>query len=355
MTPAERAPRDASPSRVQYLNSFPRRSYSLCVLGMGLGSLPLVVVLRELDAAWPSWAWMIAACFVWPHLAYLSARRHRDPFRAELRNYVIDSFIAGACAPVMHFNLLPSVVLTAVALADKLNTGIRGLWLRSLPAMAGAVIGVGLLTGFAFRPASSMAVVLASLPILVIHTLAVAASSYGLVRKIQRQNMELERLSRVDALTGLYNRGHWEPEATALLHRHAAGAPASLMLVDLDAFKEINDVHGHAVGDDVLRGIAAILSRHAGTEGLAGRLGGDEFALALGVPLYECEALAERVRAEVRASCFEYAPGLRCSISIGVAAPAAGDGSLRAWIEAADRALYRDKQARRAGAVRRMA
>lgn len=337
-------PFDAADSHARYLQSLPRRTYGLRVLGMGLGGLPVVTVLSELDSPWPVWAWAVFSCLLWPHLAYLHAKHSPDPFRAELRNFVLDSFFAGSWAPLMHFNLLPSVVLVAVVMADKLNTGIRGLWQRSLYGMIGAMVGVGALMGFAWQPYSSMPVVLASLPIMVIHTLVVSLSSYRLLRKVQRQNMLLERISRLDALTGLFNRGHWERAAESLLRERTTGRHAALLLVDIDDFKSINDLHGHPVGDDVLRAIAAILLRHAEDGGLAGRLGGDELALALPVPLPAAESLAEDIRAEVEALRFDRAPTLVCSVSIGIAATPDSDADLREWSETADRALYRAKQ-----------
>jgi diguanylate cyclase len=338
------APDAAGSSHARYLRSLPRRTWPLRTLGMALGGLPTLVVLWELDAAWPAWAWAGAGCFLWPHLALALALRSRDPFRAELRNFVADSAIAGSLVPLMHFNVLPSVVLMSVVVADKLNTGVRGLWLRALPAMGLAIVGVGAAMGFAFRPASSLAVVVASLPILVIHTLAVAMSSYKLVRKVQRQNVQLEALSRTDALTGLGNRGHWEAAAQALLASAAPARPATLLLVDIDHFKAINDRHGHLRGDDVLRAIAHLLHEHAGADGLAGRLGGDEFALVVPRNSADAETLAERLRTAAHALRFEGAPDLRCSISLGHATVAGDVAGLREWMEAADRALYRAKQ-----------
>jgi diguanylate cyclase len=341
---------EAGSTHARYLHSLPRRTWSLRTLGMGLGGLAVMAVLSELDSAWPAWAWAAFACFVWPHVALLAALRARDPFKAELRNFVLDSALAGSLVPLMHFNLLPSVVLLSVVVADKLNTGVRGLWLRSLPGMAGAVLLVGLFTGFAWQPASSLLVVAASLPILVIHTLAVAASSYRLVRKVQRQNVQLEALSRTDALTGVASRGHWEALAGALLGAATPARPASLLLVDVDAFKAINDGHGHVRGDDVLRAIGGVLLAHGVPGGTAGRLGGDEFALAVPVDAAAAELLAVRLREQVRALRFPAAPALRCSITIGVGAAPAGEG-LRGWLEAADAALYRGKgRARRAPA-----
>lgn len=337
--PAQRAQETAA-----RLRSLPKRTYRFRVLGMGLGALPLIAVMVELDSPWLAWAWMVFGCFVWPHLAYFLARRSADPFKAELRNFLLDSCFAGTWAPLMHFNVMPSVVLLTVVTADKINSGIRGLWLRSMPGMLLSMLAVGLLTGFAVQPQSSIVVVLASLPILVIHTLAVSLSSYQLVRKVQQQNLQLEALSQRDALTGLDNRGHWETQAETLLRHHqTSDQPATLMLIDADRFKGINDRYGHGVGDDVLRGIADVLRRELRNDGHAGRLGGDEFVIVLPVGMERAHPIAERLRAAVEGLRFASSPELRGSISLGLAAaPVTGLG-LREWIEAADRALYRAK------------
>ena len=261
-SPANALPDPSLDRRATRLQSLPERTYRFRVLGMGLASLPLIAVMYELQSPWPAWAWMVFGCFVWPHLAYAVARRSRDPFHAELRNFELDSCLAGSWLPLMHFNLMPSVVLLTVVTADKINSGIRGLWLRSLPGVVIAMLAAGLFTGFAWQPQSSVTVVLASLPILVIHTLAVSLSSYQLVRRVQQQNLQLEALSQRDALTGLDSRRYWEAQAESLLRRHQAGdEPATLMLIDADRFKDINDRYGHGVGDDVLRAIADVMRR----------------------------------------------------------------------------------------------
>ncbi len=325
-------------------SSLAQRTYPLRVLGMGLAALPLVAVMRELDSPWPAWVWVLFSCVLWPHLATVWARRSRDPFRAELRNFVIDSLFAGSWVPLMHFNVLPSAVLLSVVFADKINTGIRGLWLHSLPGLVGALVVAGLMTGFAVQLEASMTVVLASLPILVIHTLAVSMSSYRLVRKVQRQNLQLEQVSRVDGLTGLDSRGHWQAQAQGLLSRHQAnGGVATVMLLDVDQFKDINDRYGHAIGDDVLRGISELIRRHLPDDGHAGRLGGDEFAIAVPLAMTDAQVIAENIRLAVDTLYFSNVPGLHCSISIGLADPPDAALGLREWIEAADRALYRAK------------
>ena len=75
------------------------------------------------------------------HLALLHAHFARDRHRAESLNLLVDSAIAGAWVPLMHFCLLPSVLLVMVTTFDKISTGIRGLWLRSLPARTACVSG----------------------------------------------------------------------------------------------------------------------------------------------------------------------------------------------------------------------
>ncbi len=116
------------------------RIYPLRAFGMALGGLSVAAVLHEQGAAWPLWLWATLTCLVWPHLAYLHARWARDHHRAETRNLLLDSVIAGAWVPLLHFCLLPSVVLVMVSTFDKLSSGIRRLWLRSLPGMVGAAV-----------------------------------------------------------------------------------------------------------------------------------------------------------------------------------------------------------------------
>lgn len=315
---------------------------------MGFGGLPVAVVLVEIGAEWPSWAWLAFCCLLWPHLAYLRARAHADPLRAELGNFVFDSALAGSLVPIMHFNVLPSAMLLTVVTADKINTGVRGLWLRSLPGMLLAILAGGLLVQFAFHPVTSMAVLWASLPLVIIHTLMVSVSSYTLVRKVQKKNLQLEKLSQVDALTGLSARRHFESQAAGLLARQASeGIDAVLMLVDVDRFKSINDSFGHAVGDDVLRGIAERLREGAPAGAFTGRLGGDEFALAMPGSIEAAAAVAESIRKSVEVFALASAPGLHCSISIGMARIPAPGAELRLWMESADQALYRAKRSGR--------
>lgn len=330
--------------RPRYL---PRLTYPFRVLGMGLMALPIGVVLYDLQAGWLVWTWLALASLAWPHLAYIWARRSADPYGAEARNFLIDSAIAGSFLPLIHFNLLPSAVVLTVATADKVNSGVPGLWLRALPGMALAMLAVGLFTGFEVNLASDTGVILACLPIMTIHTLAVSANLYRLMRRVQVQNVQLEQMARRDSLTGVDSRSHWEDQTRKLLDRHRREAsPASLLLLDIDHFKSINDRHGHGVGDDVLRALARRMGDTLPEACISGRLGGDEFVVAMPLPIEDALAHAERLRSAVQSLEFPELPGLSISISLGLAPPPAS-GDLRAWLEAADHALYRAKDAGR--------
>lgn len=342
--PFDAAPTDALPAR-HHAQRLPRRIYRLRMLGMGLAALPVGAVLLENGAGWATWAWLGFTALVWPQLAYWLALRHPEPYRGEIRNLLVDSALAGMWVPLMAFNLLPSVLLLTLATVDKISTGIDRLWYWSMPFMLGGALLAGAITGFELRPVTSMTVMLACLPMLLIHSIAVSQASYRLVRKVKRQNRLLDELSRRDTLTGLDSRGHWQEQASRLLAQCAeTSEQATLMMIDIDHFKTINDRHGHAAGDDMLRAVADVIRHSIRTLDCAGRLGGDEFAVLLrGSDLVAAEKVARRIREGVEALRLESAPGLHPTVSLGLASADASSSGLRAWLEAADRALYRAK------------
>ncbi len=166
---------------------------------------------------------------------------------------------------------------------------------------------------------------------------------------ISEQARQLKELSIRDALTGLYNRRHFDESVRQMFeqsrrHRH----DLTLVLADIDWFKRINDQYSHAVGDEVLRRVAALLARQIDAAQLLARYGGEEFVLALPeTSLNEAAALCEQLRASVAAQDWgQVAPGLQVSLSMGLAADAAA-GSAPALLEQADAQLYRAKNAGR--------
>jgi len=319
--------------------------YPLRVLGMGLGlwvTCSVLVQIGELARfGWLSFLTMV----LWPHLAYLHARYSRDPYRAEIRNLLVDSAITGLWIGLMHYNLLPSVVLAVITTHDKFSTGIKRLWLYSLPGMVGAALLVTLL----LRPQpvweSSLPVIIATLPVIALHSLAVGYASYRLIRTVARQNLELKELRQRDAQTGLYARAHWQEQAQAVLEgaRHN-DRPAWLLMIDIDHFKPINDVHGHTVGDEAIRAVGAAIAESVREGDCAGRYGGDEFAVVCAdTDEAQAQAIAQRIRERIAALRLAGLPELRLTGSIGMAHAARQHITLRDWLNAADSALYRAK------------
>lgn len=150
-----------------------------------------------------------------------------------------------------------------------------------------------------------------------------------------------------DPLTQLLSRAYvLERLATLLDPKRSPREPVSVLMVDVDHFKRVNDTHGHAVGDEVLRGVAGALVAAARREDACGRLGGEEFVLLLdGCAGGAALEVSERVRSGVAALRFEaggQAFGITVSIGV-VTLPADTDLGVEATLRAADRALYVSK------------
>lgn len=341
-------PQQKTASSKHKLDALPAIVYFFRVIGMGLGGLAVMVVLNENKAPLSSWIWTVLCCYVWPHAAYFRAKRHPKPFQAEQSNLLVDSFIAGTSISLIQFNLLPSVLFVSIATADKVNSGIPRLWLKGLPlTLAGALI-CGLFTGFAYQPITSMSVIVASIPVAVLHTLLVSIYSYKLITKLQRQNKKLNILSQQDSLTGFYNRRHWQHLSNQLLTQHEnTPLNATLLLIDIDHFKQINDQLGHVLGDDVLFEVAKSIRSLTDDVSILGRLGGDEFAVLVHLPLTEAIDLAERIRTATQSIKLDTRKGIIPTVSIGLADISSAQGNLRNWVDAADRKLYKAKSSGR--------
>ncbi len=325
----------------------PARVYRFRVLGMALGGVAIAAVLFENQASLAYWLWLLCSCLIWPHLAYYVAKRSPQPFQAERRNFLFDSFIAGSWAALMWFNLLPAVLLLVTTTADKLNSGVKNLWLFSQPFMLLGILLGGLFTGFEFRLHTSMAVILACLPIMIIHIFFVGLNSYNLIRKVQSQNVRFRNLSEKDSLTQLFNRRHWQSKVNQLLSQVDSDTDLVMVLIDVDNFKQINDSYGHLLGDDVLIEIANTIAEHSPAHSFTGRLGGDEFAVVIHGDMATAKVLGDVLRQQVAAISLLHNKDLVCTVSIGLAENKGRKTSFRAWFEQADQNLYLAKRAGR--------
>ncbi len=166
-----------------------------------------------------------------------------------------------------------------------------------------------------------------------------------------REQLEAARhQSETDPLTGLANRRAFDAALAEAVARREAGEMAALSLValDIDHFKRVNDTYGHLFGDRVIAALAQVLKRRTRGQDLAARIGGEEMAVLLPeTPLEQAAAVAEDIRAAFeRARVRRVDTGEvveRLTVSLGVAEYLPGEGAQR-WLDRADRALYASKQ-----------
>lgn len=172
--------------------------------------------------------------------------------------------------------------------------------------------------------------------------LLLSSMSYVLLKK-EQLNRRLQVFAETDPLTGLSNRrAFFRLAGEHVLRSAARNEPLSLLMIDIDKFKAINDTHGHAAGDDIIANLAATLRESIRQSDIACRFGGEEFVVLLaGCDGREAFRIAERIRAAAERS---EPRSIRYTISIGVATERGDGTNLDALIQRADDRMYRAKE-----------
>lgn len=162
-------------------------------------------------------------------------------------------------------------------------------------------------------------------------------------RELDEKNRALEILSLTDRLTGLCNRRRLDQTLRAELRRaRRYHKPFSVIMIDIDHFKDVNDMHGHQTGDDVLVRLADTFIALARETDTVGRWGGEEFLIVCPeTPRDVAQVLAQRLRQEIEETDFAVAGSLTASFGVAASAP---DDAPHALVKRADEALYRAKQ-----------
>jgi len=241
-----------------------------------------------------------------------------------------DLFRVGLTATAMWFPLLYALAYLAMTPA--------GAALFSLGYFVGALLAlpVGLAAGHRFTASAVNPVV----QFYLVNT--VYLGLIGLYARYQREHAALKRMASSDFLTGLANRRC----AEELIERHLAraeryGEAFSVLLLDLDHFKQVNDRHGHTVGDWVLREVSLRLSRALRESDVLSRWGGEEFlALAPATNAEQAKGLAERLSQALEGELL--VGNLRITTSIGIATYEPGD-TVERLVSRADAAMYQAK------------
>ena len=176
---------------------------------------------------------------------------------------------------------------------------------------------------------------------------------HAMLADIRERDERLSLLATTDALTGLANRRHaMETLQTMLARAQRKGEPLGIIMLDIDAFKAVNDRYGHPTGDRVIQEVARVLQANARDYDLVARLGGEEFLVVCDGGTPEATVtMAERIRAGVEAREVHDTldASLHVTVSLGVysAVPRSAQEDIEKMIRAADKALYRAKEAGR--------
>lgn len=326
------------------------------------------------DYSLVAWGLLALQFIVYPHLVYWRARRAPDPLQAEMNNLVLDSLLFGMWAAALQFPLWVTFALfISSALNNTVNRGAKGTVLALLAFFGGALIAV-FLFGFRLSPHTDWPITLLGVTGLSLYLLAIGNIAYASNQKLRRTREQLrqgeqalhaandalvQQLDEIhalqaqlkeqanrDPLTGLYNRRYLDSTLERELARcKREGHPLSLLLFDIDYFKQVNDTYGHQAGDEVLRSLAAMLGQQARVGDVACRFGGEEFLMLLpSMPLATAQERAEQWRTAFAATIIAFGEfRMQTTLSIGIATYPGHGTSPEELIRCADHALYRAK------------
>jgi len=289
------------------------RLFSACILAVCAFAIARFKSVRELEPL----VWFIPLSSAVGTLLVLYLLE--DGFRWGAGGYALAFVLVALCAVRVRPVVLVNALLFLLTLGVLLYKGVSPLILENSLFFCGVGAAVGC---------------------------AVAVQLESIYRRSFRLQERLERESRTDALTGILNRrALWEETGRRLEESERLSLPMSVLALDLDHFKHINDRYGHPIGDEILKNFVTLVKAALRPYDLLGRMGGEEFMVVLpGTVLEEAQGVAERVREAVeRQLCSSLNPEARCTVSIGVAEHWEMDSSVDALFKAADDALYRAK------------
>jgi len=324
---------------------FVARVYPNRVIGLALGAIAVATVFWTNGASPVEWLAIGVFALVWPHVAYGLGQSASDPYATEVRSLMIDSALGGVFIALMDFNVLPSVLVAVMLSMDKLTVGGLPFLARCTLALVAGCALTALVTGFDFRPETTMKQVYGSLPLLVVYPMIVAFTSYRMARHMRFQARQLQTMSDTDGLSQMLTRQSWEKavaEEFELCRR--TGLAACVAIVDIDGLQEVNERHGYPSGDEVIRSVAAILRDAVRSHDVAGRHGGDKFALLLpGVDAARAAEMLDGARRTISSAVLEKSARVFSTVSVGIAQIEPRQASSRDWIAQADQALQAAK------------
>lgn len=260
-----------------------------------------------------------------------------DPERYTARVAIVAIFAAG------------TLLAVAWALRPSRCDTDAGRLLRLIALTAAALAPIRMVVRV-FAPTSEWEAIFDFVALACIFVYPTLASFAFLLMHVERVNGSLQRLAATDALTGALNRRALESLAVRTLseaRRHRR--PTSLLMIDADHFKRVNDTYGHEAGDAILVQLTERIGRTLRLEDAVARVGGEEFVVLLpGTPVTEAVRVAERIRSLVRERSFLHGDDeILLTVSIGVAEQGSDEADFEQLLRRADDAMYAAKRAGR--------
>lgn len=314
------------------------------------------------------WAVLVGSFLLYPQLVWWWANHHAHPLAAEVNNLRLDCVLLGAWSGYLGFPpWITFTIFTACVINLMLFRGILSSMV-SMVLFAAAASIVWLLSGTEHQPDNGWEVMLLCQTGLLLYLMSVGFEAFrrstklSLARQALRdnsqaleqkpaeiqalQNLLREQVNR-DGLTGLYNRRYMDTTLEREMARCARDrSPLSVLLLDIDHVKGINDEYGHPVGDAVLQQLGRTLGAEARASDVVCRYGGEEFLLVLpGMTLSNAIGRAERLRELCERLPIDTGKGeLKITISVGVACFPDHATSVSSLLQHTDQALYQAKE-----------
>ena len=317
--------------RVQFLTRYFFLLLGVLFFNLVEGIRPAYWAIAQLNTAF-------AVYFLLNTLLFLHARRYHIHSRRYHIAMWVDIAITSVCVLNDPYPIPPSLlVFIMVVLGNGMRYGMRLFGISLVGSFTATMLVLSA------RYMLSDAQLSPGLLFLNLFGGIILVYSYILMGRIERSRRELELHSNLDTLTGLLNRRALQDVAKTMFQRLQRGQASFVMLfADLDKFKAVNDVFGHAAGDLVLKSFAEIVRRAIRSTDVAARFGGDEFVMLLeDTSLAEAEAVAVRIQTLVAEWANENAIDFSVSFGLGEA-PTHGD-SFPGLLEQVDRAMYHSK------------